>query len=317
MRADWWAIHSFRSTFLQDPQLRDRRAVLEPDPELAVAYGLFSVRQAAAAGYSGADIKRYLRRGRWTRLERGILLGAGRPLRPHDAVVLALLRAGRGAVAGFETAAAIHGWDAFESPLPPRLIVPPNNRYPGGYRTVLRPDETQLSGIVLVTVATRTALDIAGQADYCRAVVALDSALRSGNVRAEDLVRVFGSARGRGVSAARKALAAADPRCGSPAETEARLLFASAGLPAPVSQYRVQFQGGVAYLDFAWEAARLGAEIDGFKYHSAAGAFQHDRVRQNGVQLEDWLILRFTLHDLRVDSDRTVSELWRGLKRRG
>jgi hypothetical protein len=37
--------------------------VLEPDPELTVAYGIFSARQAAGAGYSRADIKRQLRRG--------------------------------------------------------------------------------------------------------------------------------------------------------------------------------------------------------------------------------------------------------------
>ena len=98
--------------------------MLEPDPELAVAYGIFSVRQARAAGYSRADIERQVRRGGWNRLERGVLLAAGRELRPGDDLVLALLRAGPGAVAGFESAAFVHGWDAVDRPPKPQLILP-------------------------------------------------------------------------------------------------------------------------------------------------------------------------------------------------
>jgi hypothetical protein len=60
--------------------------VLEPDPELTVAYGIFSARQAAGAGYSRADIKRQLRRGTWVRLDRGVFSVANRNARPSDVV---------------------------------------------------------------------------------------------------------------------------------------------------------------------------------------------------------------------------------------
>ena len=68
--------------------------VLEPDPEVAVAYGIFSVRQAHNAGFSRAEVERRVRRGRWQRLGHGVLAEAQRQERGTDSLVLALLRAG-------------------------------------------------------------------------------------------------------------------------------------------------------------------------------------------------------------------------------
>ncbi len=47
-------------------------------------------------------------------------------------------------------------------------------------------------------------------------------------------------------------------------------------------------------LDVAWPSARLCVEVDGKAYHSSASAFERDRVRQNLLMLDGWLVLRFT-----------------------
>ena len=175
-----------------------------------------------------------------------------------------------------------------------------------------------LRGIVPVTTPARTALHVASKAGFETGVVVLDSALRSRQTNLSELNRVFTAAQGPGVVGARTALASADPASGSVPESEARLLFARAGLPAPVTQFVVHTAAGLEVrLDFAWEEAMLAAEIDGFRYHSASGDFQRDRTKQNAVQLAGWLVLRFTVRDLHEWPDQVVAEIWHGLTRLG
>jgi hypothetical protein len=291
--------------------------VLEPDPELAVEYGLFSVSQARAAGHDRADIKKRLRSEEWLSLGRAVLQVTGRSSRPDDGLVLAQLRAGPAAVVGFEHAARLLGWDLPRAPREPRLLVPLACKNGLGYRVQLSDDEVILRGVLRLTTPRRTALDIASTSDFGTSVIILDSALRSGQTTLEDLRRTFARAGRSGVRAARIALESVDPLSGSVPESRARLLFAEAGLPAPVSQFvlrdGLRF---VARLDFAWERALLAVEIDGFAYHSAGGDFQADRSRQNAVQLQGWLVLRFTVADLRDDPGRVIGEIREALLRR-
>jgi hypothetical protein len=292
--------------------------VLEPDPELAVAYGIFSARQAAGAGYSRADIKRQLRRESWVRLHRGIFSVAGREARATDGMVIDRLAAGPGAVVGYGSAATVHGWELRTTPRQTKLIVPPTSARTAGFRARLDGDDVELRGVLPVTAPLRTALDIACTTDFEEAVIALDSALRSGGVTYGQLCSRFRAARCNGVPAARLALDAADARSGSVIETQARLLFARAGLPKPTSQFLVRSPQGrpIARVDFAWEGATLAVEIDGFAYHSAGGDFQRDRRRQNWVQIDGWLILRFTAADIRTDPDYVIEVIRLALARR-
>lgn len=281
-------------------------------------YGLFSVRQARAGGHSRADIERLVRRGVWNRRERGILEVVGRETQVHDQLLLAVLTAGRGAVLGFHSAAEVLGWD-----LPrrqshtARLVLPPGRTSGRGYRADLGPQDVMLFGVLPITVPVQTALDIAATDDFEAAVIILDSALRSKQVTVRALRGRFRSSNRDGVKAARLALTSADAASGSIAESEARLLFAREGLPAPVSQFVVRADGRfVARMDFAWEAALLVVEIDGFKYHSAGGEFQSDRTKQNAVQLEGWLVLRFTVADIRDNPALVIAQIRRALRRR-
>jgi hypothetical protein len=290
--------------------------VLEPDPELAVEYGLFSVSQARAAGHTHAAVKRQVRRGSWIRTGHNMLRVADRSERPADGMVLARLLAGPGAVVGFESAAYVLGWDLPHPPGPPRMLVPRAATHSGEYRTDLSAEDVMVVGVLVISGPARTALDIAATCDFTKAVIILDSALRSRQVTREHLADVFACSRRNGILAARRALASSDALSGSVPETEARLLFAAAGLPAPTTQFPVRDgRRFVARVDFAWERARLVVEIDGFAYHSASGDFQRDRTSQNAVQLKGWLVLRFTVADIRDRPELVVAQIVAALAR--
>jgi hypothetical protein len=288
--------------------------MLTPDPELAMEYGLFSVRQARAAGISRAELVSGLRRGRWERRGRGVLTLVGREPQRGDDLLVSLLTATPGAVVAYECAAELHGWDLLRGPGAAQLIVPVGSR--GAYRTVLSPDEVVLVGPFLTTSPTRTALDIACRSPRIEAVVALDSALRVRSVSMRRLEQTFAVSRRRGVSTGRMVLALADPHSGSVAETEARLLFLRAGLPPPVSQLPIIVDGRlVARADFGWDFALLVVEIDGFNSHSRFDAFQEDLTRQNRVSLGGWMVLRFTVWDVRLRPEFVASQIRQALNR--
>jgi hypothetical protein len=287
--------------------------MLTPDPELAVDYGLFSVAQAISAGISRREIERGIRRGRWVRPARGILREVDREARPGDDLLMAVLRAGPGAVAGFESAAEVHSWDLLKPPEKPKLVVPlgyhaPMNQGASIYRAGLERADVVLRGIIPVTAAVRTALDIAARASLEEAVIAVDSALRVRSVTQAELQTSFARSQRHGVRQAREVLALTDPLSGSVPESQARMLFRRGGLPAPRTQYPVYVNGSfVARTDFAWPWARLIGEIDGFKYHSDSPEFQKDRTTQNALVKAGWRVLRFTVHDIRYGQAYVVA----------
>ncbi len=292
-----------------------------PEPERAIAYGLFSVLQARAAGYSRAEVEKRRTRGQWVTVERGILLAAGRVPAQTDGVVLALLRAGPQAVASHETAATLYGWDLVRPPSRIHVTMPPSQvrvRAPATVTLHWSTGDVQVvSGVIAVTGACRTVLDLAGTLPTEPAVVAVDAALRAGSVSLEALRAELCTRRTWDrAQHAQTTLSLASTRSGSVPETQARLLFASGGLPPPTEQLEVRVDGVLlAGLDFGWEAELVAVEIDGYRYHSGMDAFQHDRIRQNALVLAGWTILRFTVHDLECRRAEVVAEVRAALHR--
>jgi hypothetical protein len=104
----------------------------------------------------------------------------------------------------------------------------------------------------------------------------------------------------RGIRTARRVLAVADQRAGSPMESVLRWMILEAGLPAPVLQHVVrgaddEFLGEV---DLAWPERRVLVEFDG-DVHRERRVFVNDVRRQNGLVLAGWVVLRFTSADVR------------------
>ncbi|MGH9179542.1 MAG: endonuclease domain-containing protein [Acidimicrobiales bacterium] len=153
------------------------------------------------------------------------------------------------------------------------------------------------------TGALRTVVDLAALDDAALVEQALDRGVAVGlftvaGVEAELARR---SRRGRpGVVLLRRCLAARlDQRGGGPTsvlESAMDRLLRRHCLPLPERQYRLP---GTPYrLDYAWPAARLVVEVDGYASHSGLDAFRADRARQNALVLAGWTVLRFTWADV-------------------
>lgn len=288
----------------------------EPDPELAVAHGLFSSQQAVAAGHSHADITRQVRRGRWVRVRRGVLMAVGHEMSDSDAVLLALLEAGPSAVLMRRSAARLFDWDLLTDPARAELALPDRPRRSRSlvFRTVLSPDDVVVVGLLRVTTPERTVLDLAALLPLREALVAVDGALRAG-VSADAVEaawRAWPPCRRR--TQARRVLDLASPLSGGVPETEMRLLLTQSQLPMPVCQFEVRVGGElIGRVDFAWVEQRLVLEVDGFAHHSDRSAFQRDRTRQNALIRAGWRVLRFTVEDVRLRPDEVVAEIRQAL----
>ena len=215
----------------------------------------------------------------------------------------ALAAAGQGAALSHERAALLHGLELLDDPVD-RLTVPRarSRRSVPGWEVVRRDlpgADVEVVGAVRVTTALRTVADLARVLSVVAAVVVADSALRQGLVTASDLGARLGASAGRGAARPRAVAGLVDPLCGSVLETLLRLLLAQLPLP-PIVQHEVRDRHGrfVARVDFAWPAARLVVEADGFAFHSDRAAYRRDRERLNELELLGWRVLRFTWEDV-------------------
>lgn len=80
------------------------------------------------------------------------------------------------------------------------------------------------------------------------------------------------------------------------------------GLPEPSRQRVVKLPNGKAYLDVAWEEARLAVELDGTG-HVLGLQMVDDDLRQNEVQLGDDLVLRIGILGWRLTPDRYLDQV--------
>ncbi len=112
-----------------------------------------------------------------------------------------------------------------------------------------------------VTGLARTAVDIAREPDFTRAVVVADAVRARGVQLGDEVARVplrHGSARARAVSDF------ADARAASPGESVSRVAIRALGLPSPVLQKEFPRDGGDSwFVDFWWPDAGVIGEFDG------------------------------------------------------
>ena len=96
-----------------------------------------------------------------------------------------------------------------------------------------------------------------------------------------------------------------------------RLLIAH-GLPRPTLEHVVRDASGaeIGRLDVAFTPQLVGLELDSRRYHLNAAAFEHDRQRQNRLELAGWMILRYTWRQYRDTAQRLVNEVAAALQQR-
>jgi very-short-patch-repair endonuclease len=275
--------------------------------------GLFTWKQARAAGYSAWQVNTRLRDRRWRRVL-GPTLTAGHGVDSPSALDLAAyLAAGEPAVLSGPSAARVYGIAIDD--VEPCITVPRS-------RHLTLPGVTQLRGRVddneavlidgaLVTIKSRTAVDCLRLLPPDAALAFLDRALQQRWISAESLARRAATGdQLRGIAQLKELAREAATGTHSEAERRTAALFSEHGIRGWGANFEVRVNGSLlAVVDFAFPVIRLAIEVDGRAWHVDRDRFQRDRERQNSLVNAGWTVLRFTWEDVTEDPARVVAEV--------
>jgi hypothetical protein len=290
--------------------------------------GVFTAREALAAGYDVDGIKAELRGKRWIRLRKGVYACAedvaradARTRHLMDGVAVFLVLAD-GPVLSHASAARLHG-----------LLVPDRAgadvratttgqwRVGRGYRVAhaaLPADDVVPWLAFAATSVARTLVDCAREWSQVDAVIALDAALHGELVTRAALRSAVLSGRHRaGLGQAARAVGLSDGRAESPLETKGRLRLLAAGLPLPELQVDLHDERGfVGRLDAWYEAAAVAVEFDGFEKYadpwggrSAAEVAWLEKRREDRVLATDVRVVRVVQADFGTPWPALVARL--------
>jgi hypothetical protein len=290
-------------------------------------HGLVTAAQAGAAELTGAAIRHRVASGRWDRVRPGVFRVAGAVETPEQRVLAACLHLGPTAMASRATAAWLWGLDGFErAPTRAEITIVGHTNRRGErdvavHRTTLcsPADRSEVRGIP-VTSVIRTLVDLGTTCTLRRVEGARDAAHREGHLslrREAAQLRRLALLPGAGVM---RALVAAD-RGGPPAQStlERDVLHALAamGVPAPVRQHPVEFDGHRYRLDAAWPDHRVGLEAHSKRWHSGAAAWSEGFGRLGDVGGAGWIVLVATKRDVHDRGRRLTRQLLGALRSRG
>lgn len=217
------------------------------------------------------------------------------------------------------SAAQHHQWELAFRPGMPWVTVPRNaarksRRGVHLHYADLDPYADLAGETGLVTSKQRTVLDCARALPFGPALAVADSALRSGDVEAQSLVRAAERVRGKGAAAARLVAATADGRAANAFESALRALAVEAGL-AVVAQLAVSAGGRVLHPDLADPGRRIILEADSWEFHTGKDAHERDCWRYTAFVLAGWTVLRFSWRQVMLDPDYVLESL-RAIARR-
>jgi len=95
-------------------------------------------------------------------------------------------------------------------------------------------------------------------------------------------------------------------------------LLVDSGLPRPEIEHVVVGPSGeqLGRLDLAYPDHLVGLELDSRRHHLSAPAFEADRARQNRLELQGWMILRYTWLQYTRTPNRIVTDVDAALRLR-
>jgi hypothetical protein len=179
----------------------------------------------------------------------------------------------------------------------------------------LAPDDVVVVSGMRVTSPLRTVIDMSGRIPFDTLGKLFDQFLRIDRIdleAARERVATLRPAPGRSVRALRGLLGARiagfDPG-ESPLEARIARIIDRSGLPRPVQQHEVQFDGQRFRLDFAWPEQRVFLEGNGFGFHRLASDLDRDARRQNELVMTGWRPLEVTFRMTDAEIERLLRAL--------
>lgn len=163
-----------------------------------------------------------------------------------------------------------------------------------------------LVGNLRITHPAWTAVDLCGSGDSD----IIDAALRHG-VGIENLWLAFTDMSARaGNPIRRQLLEDSRDEPWSAAERLAHQILRNAG----ITGWRANFAIGPYFADIAWPKERIILEVDGYEFHDGAAQFQDDRLRDQVLIAQGWVVVRVTWAQLTGDLDGFLRRLRRALQ---
>lgn len=264
-------------------------------------HGVAARRQLVQLGVTKEEIDGRVRSGGLHLIHRGVYAVGHTAITVRGRWMAAVLASGDEAVLSHRSATALWGvWGSGTGEI--HVIAPRKSRSQGPIRrhfSVLPDDEKTLVAGIPVTSAARAVLDLAGEKGEAAAEAALREAEYLGIYGQISLPALFARhSKHRGTPAARAALdrVREDPggRIRSSLE-ESFLPFLDAHrIPRPRLNAWLTVGDERYQVDCLWPAARLVAELDGFKSHGTKRAFRKDRERDRRLATAGFHIVRIT-----------------------
>jgi very-short-patch-repair endonuclease len=154
-----------------------------------------------------------------------------------------------------------------------------------------------------VTSPLRTALDCAKRLPFDEALAVADSALRSGLVEGEELVRAAEKLRGRGRPQCLRVARAATPLAANPFESVLRALLMEFEIFEVEPQGEVATRSLVLHPDLVDRRHRIVFEADSFEFHTAKPAHDLDCERFTALAVAGWIVIRFSWEQVMLRPD--------------
>lgn len=273
-------------------------------PEVVAAQrGVVIRRQLLIAGWTDGQIAAQLGARRWKRVYPGVYATFTGEPSWDQRVLAALLACGDGAVAGFQTAAALHGFGVRGKPL--RIVVPASRRLtppPGVVLTRSRAlgENAVLGSFPPRTRVERTAIDLVDEA--VRVDVAFAWLAGAVQQRCTTAARLHGAVElRRNIRHRREVLLAlSDIAAGVHTELERRWLRIEQKHQLPPGRRQVgeRGHGSTRWLDCDYDPYRVRVELDGRLGHDEVSERWRDLRRDNSAVVAGHLPLRFGWADL-------------------
>lgn len=269
-------------------------------------HGVLTRGELIGLGVTRHQIAAAVDSGELARPHPGVFVAAAAPSTWHQRVLVAVRAGGVDCLASHRTAAHLWGLDG-TGQLVPEIVTARHLRSSAVHlgRTHESKDlhlaEPTVRLGVPCTGLTRTILDLGAVSRDARVQAAVDDAIRRRLCTWDDLIHTVAvhSRRGRrGIGPLRRVLDASlgetvpDSRFNRLVQ---RLLVAS-GLPPFVAEHEIYDGQGIliARCDLALPTLKLAIELDSRRHHFGLRPFEEDRVRQNRLEVEGWLVLRYT-----------------------
>lgn len=278
--------------------------------------GLITRAQALGCGLTSGQIDTRLSSGAWVALFPGVYATSNSPSTWRRSVLAAVLRGGPDAVASGSCAAALLSLPGFrpgqiEVTTPRQLKNTPfrvrRGRVPEGQTTRIGP--------IRLTDAARTLLDIAAMVPDDVLEGAVDDALRRSLTSLPRLRWLMRTAGGKGKKGSHRLAKLVELRSdGRPVpesvlETRLWKPLTRLGVPHPIRQLEVEWQGQRYRIDFAFPHAMVAVEAQGFRWHSSPAALERDAHKHNALVALGWNVMYVTWKDLNETRAATMELL--------